>query len=267
MAESATVKQDTAKEYRGLAYIENTDVYTDYDTSLLSFVVVRGGKPVAAVADEELALEITKALCGDGDSAGFFRAVQLGDVAAARAELERRPHIVDVQGMLGNTPLLIAAEAGDEVMVSLLIEFGADVNATDVADNTPLMHAAWEGHAGLVRLLAAAGADLELVNREDGDTALTQAAYRDHPDVIDALIEAGADLEHEAGGMTALDSACKRGNARVVERLLEAGANLNHLVVIRMDTSTFALQNGHNHIANMLHQAETSSNASPWLER
>ena len=266
MAESATVKQDTAKEYRGLAYIENTDVYTDYDTSLLSFVVVRGGEPVAAVANETLALEITKALCGDGDSAGFFRAVQRGDVSAARAELDQRPHVVDVQGMLGSTPLLMSAESGDEAMVSLLIEFGANLDARDNADNTPLMQAAWEGHTGVVRLLAAAGADLELVNNEDA-TALNIAAYHDHPDVIDALFEAGADLEHETEGLTALHIACKHGNAGVVGRLLEAGADLNRQALVRTKASTFALRNGHNRIANMLYQAATNSHASPWLER
>jgi ankyrin repeat protein len=51
-----------------------------------------------------------------------------------------------------------AAEEGYTEIVKLLIEKGADVNATDILGDTALMYAAEEGRTETVNLLKAAGA-------------------------------------------------------------------------------------------------------------
>ena len=257
MGESATVKQDTAHKHHGVSYQE----CPEFGGIEFDFVITWDGEMVAGAQTEELACEIALAIGASGKGIRFFRDVQRGDVEAVRAELERNPHIVDIMGVWDSTALIVAAQAGDEAMVSLLIEFGADVEAVDTVGCTPLMNAVMQDRAGVLRLLIEAGADLEHVGDEE-ISALTMAVIYDRPELIDVLVAAGAEVDRELGGMTALDSACKQGKARVVERLLEAGADPNHEAMIRVNSKQFALQGGHGHIANMLHEAATGGNGS-----
>lgn len=247
----AAVNQDTAYRPVGVSYQEYPDDGGDCD---YDFVVIQDGRIVGVADTEEEARELALAMATYGDGLHLLIHVQRGDIEAAKAELERNPAAIDMKGVFGATPLFMAAEAGDEAMVGLLIEFGADIDARDEADNTPLIIAAWKCHAGVVRVLAAAGAGLELVDDEDA-TALTLAAHHDQPEVIEALIQAGANLEHEAGGLTALEIASKEGNAGVVESLLEAGADPYHVAVIHMNAVKFAGQNDHLDIVNLLYLA------------
>ncbi|XP_055377214.1 protein TANC2 isoform X2 [Condylostylus longicornis] len=66
-----------------------------------------------------------------------------------------------VTDFLGNATILcIAAHEGIVPMVSLLLEFGANVNGTNSQGCTPLIFAALRGHCDIVRLLIAAGSDV-----------------------------------------------------------------------------------------------------------
>ncbi|MCS6921895.1 MAG: ankyrin repeat domain-containing protein, partial [Elioraea sp.] len=51
------------------------------------------------------------------------------------------------------TPLHLVAARGDREMCKVLIQFGADVRASDGNGTTPLHLAAREGHADVCRLL------------------------------------------------------------------------------------------------------------------
>ncbi|KAI5889880.1 ankyrin, partial [Schizophyllum commune H4-8] len=61
----------------------------------------------------------------------------------------------------GRTSLHFAAWHGHLIIVSMLLERGADVNATDVHHHTPLHDAAQKGHAEIAKLLVDRGAALE----------------------------------------------------------------------------------------------------------
>ena len=69
------------------------------------------------------------------------------------------------------TLLMLAAEAGKEQVVKLLIARGANVNARNSAGATALMVSAWAGHAGIVRQLLEAGADVHM-RTDEGTTVL-----------------------------------------------------------------------------------------------
>jgi ankyrin repeat protein len=58
----------------------------------------------------------------------------------------------------GQTPLLLATEKGHEAVVKLLLEKGADLEAKDKDSRTPLLWAAVNGHEAAVKLLLEKGA-------------------------------------------------------------------------------------------------------------
>lgn len=96
------------------------------------------------------------------------------------------------------TPLHIAASKGYQVMITMLLAGGANVNATDQLDETPL-YLATTGDVNVVALLLQKGADPKIgaQSREQelkGITPLHAAAERGFPEVIQQLLQHGADV-------------------------------------------------------------------------
>jgi hypothetical protein len=88
--------------------------------------------------------------------------------------------------------LLFAACEGHLEVARLLLDHGADVNATDPESGcTPLIGAALEGHADVVELLLDRGASIDAVTCR-GDTALCWAEARGHREVAALLRSRGA---------------------------------------------------------------------------
>ena len=131
----------------------------------------------------------------------------------------------------------------DPAVVSILLEAGADVHASDdFFQYTPLHHAARGGTAGVVRLLLEAGADADAwatgYSTDYGWnwTPLHLASQSNpDPEVVAALLEAGADLQALGGaGFRApadspLHYAGANPNHAVAAALLDAGADVNAL--------------------------------------
>ena len=87
-----------------------------------------------------------------------------------------------------------ALMAGDTETAGMLIAHGADFDVRSKPDDTPaaVLAAYTElDDPSIVEMLREQGVDFSAVNR-DGQTALTWARLRGHPDLTDALVEAGA---------------------------------------------------------------------------
>uniref|UniRef100_A0A669QNQ2 K Homology domain-containing protein n=1 Tax=Phasianus colchicus TaxID=9054 RepID=A0A669QNQ2_PHACC len=160
------------------------------------------------------------------------------------------------------SPLTLAACGGHVELAALLIERGANLEEVNDEGYTPLMEAAREGHEEMVALLLAQGANINAQTEETQETALTLACCGGFSEVADFLIKAGADIE--LGCSTPLMEAAQEGHLELVKYLLAAGdvhdiaflgANV-HATTATGDTAlTYACENGHTDVADVLLQA------------
>jgi ankyrin repeat protein len=165
----------------------------------------------------------------------------------------------------GMTPLCQAARNGHTLVVKVLLEAGADIEAEDVFGRTPLFRAAGNGHAAVINVLLEAGAKFKVKDHfgwtpldsavESGYEAVVMlllnpgiflepgnnylhgrhpgllilAIVFRHHGIVKLLIEAGAELEYkDSDGRTPLSHAAGIENAPLatVKLLVEAGAEL-----------------------------------------
>lgn len=169
--------------------------------------------PVAATADSPKLSAPDRTILRQGNSDALRKALAEGLPLEAR----------DADG---NTPLMLAAAYGDPACVRLLLERGADANATNTLGGTPLLRAASDFEKA--RLLVEHGAD---VNWRSGlgNTALMLAARpRDSHRAVELLLSRGADVNAtNLWGATALMAAAAGGDPRSVSLLLKHGARVN----------------------------------------
>ena len=135
------------------------------------------------------------------------------------------------------TPLHTACSSGTTTgsidVLQLLLEEGADPNASNKWKETPLLIAANNGHRLGVAALLKHGADPSLCS-EAGWSALTFAAHKGYDDIVALLLRAGAPVNSRVTEdlSTPLQKACagsKPGHTASVKLLLEAEADVHAL--------------------------------------
>lgn len=146
---------------------------------------------------------------------------------------------------LGNAPALcMYAHEGSVEMVSLLLEFGADVELTNSQGCTALSLAAARGHCDVVRRLAAAGASLGHTDMA-GQCPLVHAARHGRLSVVGYLLacdwvippgenesENSQEISREEAAQQAVVAAAAQGHESIVEYLLD----MAEVIVDRPDT-------------------------------
>ncbi|RAO66927.1 uncharacterized protein BHQ10_002939 [Talaromyces amestolkiae] len=135
---------------------------------------------------------------------------------------------LDVQDKLGQRPLHLAAERGDEIAVSYLLHNGARVEAKaeDGEEQTALHRAAWGGSTPVVQLLLNAGSHVNTKDKFE-NIALHTAAEKGFESVATLLIENGADVDAKGWNhLTPLHYAVINRHEAVVKLLLDSGANV-----------------------------------------
>jgi ankyrin repeat protein len=141
---------------------------------------------------------------------------------------------------LGQSPLGSAASQGNADLVTLLLKYGANPNGLGINDHTMLTLAAQSSCVRTVQVLLEHGADANASRRRTGETPLIVAAARAQTDIVATLIAAGArvnartkaeietDLLHghaEVCEETALHHAAESAPMRLIHLLLAAGAD------------------------------------------
>lgn len=88
--------------------------------------------------------------------------------------------------------LLEAAGMGDTAIVQALVDTAVDINVKDrTFGYTPLIVAARQGHIDIVQILLERGADVEATDNY-GSTALYWAKKNQREEIVQLLLEAGA---------------------------------------------------------------------------
>lgn len=145
----------------------------------------------------------------------LMTAVTRGDVGEVRmllvAGMEVDERFPIVNGFNdGHTPLLVAARDGHTGIARLLLEAGADVNATEPTFGAvPLHKAVYNGHAELTGLIATwPGVNLNFQGATNGYTPLHDAIWHGYAECANVLLNAGASTNRFGhDGKTPLDLA------------------------------------------------------------
>ena len=201
----------------------------------------------------ETALDIARR-DGLGAIARLIEAKDEADAAALRAQ-----------------PLVPAIKAGDLAEIERLVAAGARIdervpmtgNLDD--DYTPLAVAAREGRADIVRALLEAGADPRRTIGLFGGTALHEASYFGHAEVVRTMTGARgrADVRPAElaapgvlNGMTPLHDAVWHGHEDAARALVEAGHPLSLRTHAGLTPRELAVRYGYDDLARFLAAAE-----------
>lgn len=189
---------------------------------------------------------------------GLFDAIRKDDLGALKGLLAAGA-AVDARGLHGTTPLMLASAFGSPEAMRILIDAGADVNASNDFGSTALVWSVYDigrvrmlldHHAdvnaatkaketallvasagpdgeAVVRLLLSRGAAADAVDVNSRNTLLA-AALADNSTLVRLFLDRGADVNSaDKSGATALMEAAANGNVGMVELLLRRGAKVN----------------------------------------
>eukprot|EP00054_Salpingoeca_dolichothecata_P010887 m.60490 g.60490 ORF g.60490 m.60490 type:complete len:793 (-) comp19191_c2_seq3:30-2408(-) len=134
--------------------------------------------------------------------------------------------VVDEEREDGTTPLITAAMMGHAHIVKLLLEEGANTEATGINGATALQVAASMGHVEVLEVLLKHGANPDAQHKFAQSTALHFAAEMGKPEAIEVLCKFGAtvDAAKKHGG-TPLHAAADSNQTEATIALLKCGAD------------------------------------------
>jgi ankyrin repeat protein len=211
------------------------------DVNRLYKSTYRTGYMPLHVATKHKQEEVAKLLIGYGadvngqDETGktpIFYATENGDVKITRLLLTNKANVKD------NPELLCAAVRGEcREIVEILLQRGADVNASDKCGRTALCFTAVRSHLSedrdgnvkgeIAKLLLSRGANVN-AQTKNGVTTLHAAAQKGCVKVIEALLEYNADVNSTVEtDRKLLHIAAEYGHLEVVKVLLKFGTNID----------------------------------------
>ena len=185
-------------EARNRAIMED-DSAGHRDTAL-NFAIRRGNRKII-----QILLDAGADVNGGGASSDspLIQAIEGDDSQLAKMLLAKGANVNRRSG--GNTPLHRAVMDGKLQFVKLLIDHGADLDATGVTGDSPLMLAANDVRRRIFNLLVDSGANIHARSQPHGWTALMWAVRAESLDIVRLLLKLGADVRvKNRNGRTAL---------------------------------------------------------------
>lgn len=148
----------------------------------------------------------------------------LGEHDAVAIELLKAGARVDsVPGDGQPTPLQVYASAGNDRMLRILVETGANLEYRDSEGRTALARALENGHLRAAKVLIKSGADVNAVYNDR--SLLMHVVNANSLLMAQVLMDAGVDINYRnAGGESALSVAQQRGLPDLQMLLVQSGA-------------------------------------------
>ena len=183
-------------------------------------------------------------------SQDLFKAMQSGDLAQVRQCLKADSASVNITDPAGRTPLHLAALEGQAAMISLFIQYGAALDATDARSMTPLFYAVYRGHVDAAKVMLDGGASTQGVI-----PPLVMAAGSGDLQMATLLLDADADINAMSMMGAPLHRAAFMGQIEMAKLLLARGADVQagwrggwtplHVAAMRNNTDMAKLLLGH----------------------
>ena len=195
-------------------------------------------------------------------------AVTNGRIDEVRRLIAADSTLVTVTDDAGNTPLHIACQSGQFAIADVLIEAGADIDATNKRGMTPIRSAIYSMKIEIAKLLLDRGAKTDDTHPMLGSLVsqafATTCQRGGDPALVEMLIAHGISFDGgqiDALGMSPLDWATQFGNVAMARLALEHGADVN-LVSQRLGRPPLvgAVSKGNGELAEMFleHGADVS---------
>ncbi|VDI70566.1 Hypothetical predicted protein [Mytilus galloprovincialis] len=153
---------------------------------------------------------------------------------------------------MGDIPLTVACNNGNEKTVQLLIDKGCDVKQIGQWSETPLTAACSSGNEKIVQLLLDKGCDVYQVSNIS-ETPLTAACNSEHEKIVQLLIGKGCDVNQVDGwDEIPLTAACDNGNEKIVKLLIDKGCDVNKVDGLNETPLTASCNSGNEKLVQLL---------------
>ena len=153
----------------------------------------------------------------------LFYAVINGDQGIVRTLINYGAD-VNITNLFQETPLIIAAKNGSKQIAKILIKHNANPNTQDLYGKNPLMHAILSNNSEIVNDIIAQNIDINAKDHNQ-ETALIYAAKIGNTNIVKLLIARNADTKiKDNSGKTALQYAKENKHKNIVKLL----KNNNH---------------------------------------
>ncbi len=168
-------------------------------------------------------IDVANYLLANGAHHNIFSAVATGDIDAIRKLAPIRRDVIDKPMAIWEArrrPLHLAVMKKQPQVIPVLLDFAADIEATDVDHLTPLDYATLRNEKECADLLVSRGAKV----------SFPAAFALDRTDVIETELQRDPDVlkpGHRFGKL--LDTASEVGSGAMIERLIAHGADVGSL--------------------------------------
>lgn len=159
----------------------------------------------------------------------YKRSISVVKTLLDYSAIQGNKEYINLQDDLGHTALHYAATFHYIPLLTLLLEYGANIDIEDKDGDTPLFNAVEKGDVEAVELIASYRINVQKldpnhhVNTYTGDTALHWAVKKEKIEVVKVLLKLGADVKIQAHDhSTPLSIAEQNGNSEIESLLLKS---------------------------------------------
>ncbi|CAH0581126.1 unnamed protein product [Chrysodeixis includens] len=169
--------------------------------------------------------------------------------------------MIDVLTLKKQTPLHLAAASGQIEVCKLLLELGANIDATDELGQKPIHAAAQNNYNEVVQLFLQQHPNLVMATTKDGNTCAHIAAIQGSVKVIEELMKFDRtgviSARNKLNDSTPLQLAAEGGHADVVRVLVRAGASCTDENRTGLTAVHLAAQYGHTNVLDVMRSTNT----------